>query len=187
MGCGGTSHPGVSAVAAGAGAHGLAVPHCTNGVFTTHTPKESHTGVHTLEEVASLVDATVAVRGTVALSALCQRVANEAMDTGTHRLLHTIPVGADLTVGVLSTWAGLTEVSVGERSAVFEGVTGVSLRAGTDGLVFHHLAVCPRAAGTSAWVGTLQIVTGLVIGAFIVVEALSKAPCIRISLVIFWA
>ena len=71
---------------------------------------------------------------------------------------------------------------MGERTAAVEGMARESFRAAADGLVVLDAAVGALSARSCARIGALEVETGQVVGAFLVLRALGVAARERIAL-----
>ena len=70
---------------------------------------------------------------------------------------------------------------MGERTAAVEGMARESFRAAADGLVVLDAAVGALSARACARIGALEVETGQVVGAFLVLRALGVAARERIA------
>ena len=169
--------------ARGTGADGPVVPGLTLGVLTTGVL----TGRPTVVVEAGPVQGTLAVVDTFSPGAPDQRVSPVAGRTGADGSVSPGPVEPGLALSPGPAGVGSAEIFLLERSAAHEGISGVTLGAGTDGLVVGGLAGRSLPAhvgvGVVAGVAALESHAGLVGGAVPVSGALGVALRVSLALV----
>ena len=167
--------------ARGTGADGHVVPGLTLGVLTTGVL----TGRPTVVVEAGPVQGTLAVVDTFSPGAPDQRVSPVAGRTGADGSVSPGPVEPGLALSPGPAGVGSAEIFLLERSAAHEGISGVTLGAGTDGLVVGGLAGRSLSAhvgvGVVAGVAALESHAGLVGGAVPVSGALGVAPGVGVA------
>lgn len=172
---------GVARVAAGAGAHGLVVLHTAVRGLAAHRASDRRAGVLALVGVACLGLATLAGAGALSGLAGQQRVADVGLGAGAHRAGFSVTVGAWGAGGAGAAGVGVAQVGFSEGSAGLEGMSGVVLGAGADGLVVLDFADGVGAAGAHTGVYALELEASLVGPAVVVLGALSVAFAVGIS------
>lgn len=137
-------------------------------------------GGATVEVVAGAVQRTLAIIDTLASLAPEKWVPSESCWTCAHRSVCSGPVKPGLTRGTRTTWVGVAQVLLLERSTAHEWVASEAFRTGADSLVVGRLAVGLLATHVrvrlEAGIAALETDAVLVRGAVVVAGTLCVTP-----------